>query len=154
MGVTALTQLGDLPVADGVGGGFVPHVVAWNLTRRCNLECAHCYIAAGPQETATGELATDECLRIAGEILPAFGPSAVAGLRETLNVKGDESHARRLLAICRSDPAGSGEVCLRAVPTRHCALRGSGPSPHRCMWHLRRATRTGSSWSSRPAGSG
>jgi AdoMet-dependent heme synthase len=44
-------------------------VVAWNLTRRCNLECAHCYIAAGPRESADGELRTDECLRIAGEIL-------------------------------------------------------------------------------------
>ena len=32
-GVTALTQVGDLPVAAGVGGGFVPHVVAWNLTQ-------------------------------------------------------------------------------------------------------------------------
>ena len=48
---------------------FVPHVVAWNLTRRCNLECAHCYIAAGPRETATGELDTAECRRIVDEIL-------------------------------------------------------------------------------------
>jgi radical SAM protein with 4Fe4S-binding SPASM domain len=47
----------------------VPHVVAWNLTRRCNLECAHCYISAGPHENAAGELATGECLRIAAEIL-------------------------------------------------------------------------------------
>ena len=47
----------------------VPHVVAWNLTRRCNLECAHCYIAAGPHESADGELTTTECLRIATEIL-------------------------------------------------------------------------------------
>jgi radical SAM protein with 4Fe4S-binding SPASM domain len=44
-------------------------VVAWNLTRRCNLECAHCYISAGPTETAADELTTAECLRIAGEIL-------------------------------------------------------------------------------------
>ena len=22
----------------------IPHVVAWNITRRCNLECSHCYI--------------------------------------------------------------------------------------------------------------
>lgn len=44
-------------------------MVAWNLTRRCNLECAHCYISAGPHENAGGELRTDECLRIAGEIL-------------------------------------------------------------------------------------
>jgi AdoMet-dependent heme synthase len=48
---------------------YVPHVVAWNLTRRCNLECAHCYIAAGPQESATSELATAECLRIVDELL-------------------------------------------------------------------------------------
>jgi radical SAM protein with 4Fe4S-binding SPASM domain len=47
----------------------VPHVVAWNLTRRCNLECAHCYIAAGPHETAASELETGECLRIVDELL-------------------------------------------------------------------------------------
>jgi radical SAM protein with 4Fe4S-binding SPASM domain len=48
---------------------FVPHVVAWNLTRRCNLECAHCYISAGPHESASSELATPECLRIVDELL-------------------------------------------------------------------------------------
>lgn len=47
----------------------VPHVVAWNLTRRCNLECAHCYIAAGPTASAAEELTTDDCQRIADEIL-------------------------------------------------------------------------------------
>lgn len=50
-------------------GKHVPHVVAWNLTRRCNLECAHCYISAGPGESATGELGTDEVLAIAEQIL-------------------------------------------------------------------------------------
>ena len=44
-------------------------MVAWNLTRRCNLECAHCYISAGPHESAQSELSTAECLRIATEIL-------------------------------------------------------------------------------------
>lgn len=48
---------------------FVPHVVAWNLTRRCNLECAHCYIAAGPHESAASELGTAEALRIVDEVL-------------------------------------------------------------------------------------
>ncbi len=33
------------------------------------MECAHCYISAGPREAAAGELDTAECLRIAGEIL-------------------------------------------------------------------------------------
>ncbi len=48
---------------------YVPHVVAWNLTRRCNLECAHCYIAAGPRETAIGELDTAACLGIVDQVL-------------------------------------------------------------------------------------
>ena len=47
----------------------VPHVVAWNLTRRCNLECTHCYISAGPSESASDELTTAECRRITDEIL-------------------------------------------------------------------------------------
>ncbi len=48
---------------------YVPHVVAWNLTRRCNLECAHCYISAGPHENATSELETAEALRIVDELV-------------------------------------------------------------------------------------
>ena len=47
----------------------VPHVIAWNLTRRCNLECPHCYIAAGSWHAAEGELDTGACLRIVDEIL-------------------------------------------------------------------------------------
>jgi radical SAM protein with 4Fe4S-binding SPASM domain len=53
---------------------FVPHVVAWNLTRRCNLECAHCYISAGPRESATWELGTAECFRIVDELI-ALNPA-------------------------------------------------------------------------------
>ena len=52
----------------------IPHVVAWNLTERCNLACAHCYIAAGPWRSAGGELTTDEVRRIADEIL-ALNPA-------------------------------------------------------------------------------
>lgn len=48
---------------------YVPHVVAWNLTKRCNLECAHCYIAAGPRESATAELGTATCLGIVDQLL-------------------------------------------------------------------------------------
>ena len=48
---------------------YVPHVVAWNLTKRCNLECAHCYISAGPSENAAAELETAECLAIVDQLL-------------------------------------------------------------------------------------
>ncbi|MGI9038059.1 MAG: radical SAM protein [Gemmatimonadota bacterium] len=49
----------------------VPHVVAWNITQRCNLACAHCYISAGSWHSAAGELPTADCLRIVDEILDA-----------------------------------------------------------------------------------
>lgn len=49
--------------------GRVPHVVAWNLTRRCNLACAHCYISAGDWHSRDHDLSTEECRRISDEIL-------------------------------------------------------------------------------------
>jgi radical SAM protein with 4Fe4S-binding SPASM domain len=49
----------------------IPHVVAWNITQRCNLACAHCYISAGSWHSAAGELPTEDCLRIVDEILAA-----------------------------------------------------------------------------------
>jgi len=55
---------------------YVPHVVAWNLTKRCNLECAHCYIAAGPHESAAGELDTAACLEIVDQLL-AVNPAPI-----------------------------------------------------------------------------
>ncbi len=69
MGVSSRALLEATLAPGEARGGHVPHVIAWNLTRRCNLECAHCYISAGPSESAADELTTDECLRIAGEIL-------------------------------------------------------------------------------------
>jgi radical SAM protein with 4Fe4S-binding SPASM domain len=51
------------------GQGYIPHIIAWNLTKRCNLECAHCYISAGSWHLASEELSTEECFRILDEIL-------------------------------------------------------------------------------------
>ena len=53
----------------GERGPYTPHIVAWNLTKRCNLACAHCYISAGSWHVADDELSTDQCLRILDEIL-------------------------------------------------------------------------------------
>jgi radical SAM protein with 4Fe4S-binding SPASM domain len=75
VGAAAQPLLHETPLPAG-DAAPIPHVVAWNLTRRCNLECAHCYIsagpdvvAAGPGEAAGGELSTAEVKRIAAEIL-------------------------------------------------------------------------------------
>jgi radical SAM protein with 4Fe4S-binding SPASM domain len=66
--VVPLAFLGEARRAPDAPMRAVPHIVAWNLTARCNLECAHCYIAAGPAAPADGELTTDDVCRIADEI--------------------------------------------------------------------------------------
>lgn len=43
-----------------------PALVSWNLTRRCNLACPHCYLDAGTK--ADDELTTDECLALVDEL--------------------------------------------------------------------------------------
>ena len=72
-----MTRLAPSALVDAereTGGDFLPHVVAWNLTKRCNLACTHCYISAGPWETAAAELDSAECRRVVDELL-AVNPS-------------------------------------------------------------------------------
>jgi radical SAM protein with 4Fe4S-binding SPASM domain len=47
---------------------YTAYSVSWNLTRRCNVHCAHCYLSAFPGADASGELSTGECRRIMDEI--------------------------------------------------------------------------------------
>src|SRR6185295_11889737 len=53
---------------------FRPSLVSWNLTKRCNLRCPHCYVEAG--KAAAHELSTEECLAVLGE-LRALGTEMV-----------------------------------------------------------------------------
>ncbi|MEC4687046.1 MAG: radical SAM protein [Nitrospirota bacterium] len=48
---------------------FKPFLVALNLTKRCNLKCAHCYLDATTKAGGTSdELTTEECYRLIGQI--------------------------------------------------------------------------------------
>jgi radical SAM protein with 4Fe4S-binding SPASM domain len=47
---------------------FTAYSVSWNLTQRCNLECAHCYMSAHAGADTRGELTTAECRRVIDEI--------------------------------------------------------------------------------------
>ncbi|MBI1966767.1 MAG: radical SAM protein [Gemmatimonadetes bacterium] len=104
---------------------YVPHVVAWNLTRRCNLACAHCYIAAGPTESATGELPTAECLRIVDEIL-AVNPGLLLILSggEPLLREDLEEIARYASSRGATVVVGTNGTGLTAA--RISALKGAG----------------------------
>ncbi|MFQ5799217.1 MAG: radical SAM protein [Bacteroidota bacterium] len=46
-----------------------PYLISWNVTRRCNLNCAHCYMDAGMREVASeSELTTSEGFQLLDEI--------------------------------------------------------------------------------------
>jgi radical SAM protein with 4Fe4S-binding SPASM domain len=47
---------------------FLPYTISWNLTQRCNQQCAHCYLSAFPHATQTDELTTEECVRVLDEM--------------------------------------------------------------------------------------
>src|SRR5437879_12057099 len=54
--------------APDTASAYTAYSVSWNLTRRCNLECAHCYMSAHAGVDTRGELTTAECRRVMDEI--------------------------------------------------------------------------------------
>ena len=49
------------------------HVISWNVTRRCNLECSHCYLPAKtrkerPVFSSSDELTTQEAFQLIDHI--------------------------------------------------------------------------------------
>jgi len=57
------------PAAEDGLSEDLPHVVAWNLTARCNLACPHCYISAGSWRSRADDLDTAACRRVVDELL-------------------------------------------------------------------------------------
>ena len=47
---------------------YKAYSVSWNLTQRCNLLCAHCYMSAFSGADTSHELSTAECQRVMDEI--------------------------------------------------------------------------------------
>jgi len=118
-------------------------LVSWNVTRRCNLRCGHCYRDAGP--AAPGELSTAEGLALIEEIARAgfrililsggepllredlmdlIARARERGLRPVLGTNGtfiDRSAARDLL---RAGAAAAGISLDSLRPEYHDAFRG------------------------------
>ena len=110
--------------------------VALEVTQRCNLACAHCYISAGSWHTAAGELSTAECRRITDEIIDIYveqlaraAPDTILGLShymhgEVCRVKPDatafphrQAHSIHLrCAWTWNDPQHTGERFARGDP--------------------------------------
>ena len=101
----------------------IPHVVAWNLTKRCNLACDHCYIAAGPWHPTDDDLRLEEIQRITDEILDINpGPMFV--------LTGGEPLLRRDLEQIADYGASRGAtVVVGTLGFRHKALDSGAALP-------------------------
>ncbi len=63
--------------------GYIPLVISYNLTRRCNLKCSHCYINATNKEL-DGELTTEEAKRLIDQIAEVSRPLLILSGGEPL----------------------------------------------------------------------
>lgn len=105
----------------------VPHVVAWNLTRRCNLACAHCYIAAGSWHAEEEELDTSAAFRVVDQIL-AVNPGVL------LILSGGEPLVRDDLEEIAERASGGGATVVvgtngtRLSSARIASLQAAGVS--------------------------
>jgi radical SAM protein with 4Fe4S-binding SPASM domain len=99
--------------------------ISWNLTQRCNLHCAHCYMSAFAGADRSQELSTEECRRVIADIA-AVNPHVF------LILTGGEPLLRRDLfdlAACGADRGftvvlGTNGVLLREKQARQ--MRQSG----------------------------
>lgn len=104
-----------------------PHLISWNLTRRCNLACGHCYLDAVQRKSDAGdELSLPEVVRVIDEIAE-FAPGAM------LVLTGGEPLLRRDLGDIVEHAAGVGlmpvvgtnGILLDAARAQHLRERGA-----------------------------
>jgi radical SAM protein with 4Fe4S-binding SPASM domain len=62
------SPLHEIPGSLLAYAGVVRPVVFWNVTRRCNLSCRHCYLDAGPNKAGDDELTTQEALGLIDDL--------------------------------------------------------------------------------------
>ena len=62
---------------------YVPLVISWNLTRKCNLKCSHCYINATTQQLKN-ELNTEESKNLIDQICEVSRPLLILSGGEPL----------------------------------------------------------------------
>lgn len=143
-----------------------PQLVSWNLTRRCNLACGHCYLDAVQRKSeAPGELSTETALRVIDEIAQAapgamlvltggepllradlvglVARAAAVGLMPVIGTNGvllDDDRARQLV---QAGAAGVGVSLDSAAPGFHDRLRGRSGAWRGALTGMRAARAAG-----------
>lgn len=114
---------------------FRPDVISWNLTKRCHLNCAHCYLDADFRRGARAdELITRECLDIIDQIAEV-NPNALLILtggepllrRDLFDIAGHASHRGFLVVVATTGTLLTPEVTRRIVAA---GIRGASISLH------------------------
>ncbi|MBI3399069.1 MAG: radical SAM protein [Deltaproteobacteria bacterium] len=80
---------------------FMPFLISWNITKRCNLKCSHCYLDSSELKGGKGELSTRDAKKIIDEIA-SLNPQAM------LIVTGGEPLLRSDFFELTSYAAGKG----------------------------------------------
>ncbi|MBI4195731.1 MAG: radical SAM protein [Betaproteobacteria bacterium] len=125
----------------------VPTIVSWNLTRRCNLACRHCYLDAVQRgRTSCDELNTSQARRVLAQVaelapgamlvLTGGEPllrrdlttlvrqAAAQGLAPVIGTNGTLLDERRAQTLKDAGAAGVGVSLDSADPAFHDTLRG------------------------------
>ncbi|MBZ0129573.1 MAG: radical SAM protein [Rhodobacteraceae bacterium] len=143
-----------------------PYLVALNLTRRCNLNCAHCYLDAGARNEAdAAELTTaeiraliDDVATLSNETMLVLtggepllrpdleliaGHAAGLGLMVVVGTNGLALNDRRVAGLQAAGVAGVGISVDSLDPERHDAFRGLPGSFVRTMHGIDACRRAG-----------
>jgi len=143
-----------------------PFLVALNLTRRCNLNCSHCYLDAGTRETDdSGELSTAEVKNLLADIAGLSDETMVVftggepllrrdlaelvahatelGLMAVIGSNGMLLNDRRIEALKQAGAQGVGISLDSLDAARHDAFRGLPGAWERAMASLDACRRQG-----------
>lgn len=143
-----------------------PQLVSWNLTRRCNLACGHCYLDAVQRKSeAPGELATGEALGVVSQLAAAapgamlvltggepllrpdlevlVGAASRGGLLPVVGTNGCLLDDARAGALAAAGAAGVGISVDSADPAFHDRLRGRQGAWQAALEGVRAARRAG-----------
>ncbi|WP_040950462.1 radical SAM protein [Gorillibacterium massiliense] len=135
-------------------------LISWNVTKRCNLYCAHCYRDSGPHASVERQLTTGEGLRLIDEIAEAgfkmiiFSggepllredlPELVAhaktrGMRAAMGSNGTLLTAEKARELKVAGLAGAAISLDSASPEHHDRFRGDSGSWEKAVDGIRHA---------------
>ena len=125
---TAREHIERVPTAVATGMPPRPHVIVWNLTRRCNLACSHCYISSGPWQSEARELSTERCLDVVDQLIDAHpNPMIILIGGEPLartDLEQIAAHATRRGATCVVGTNGTGLTTERVGALKSAGVSG------------------------------